>query len=370
MKCKYAFTLVELLVVIAIIGVLIALLLPAVQAAREAARRMQCSSHMKQTGIAIHNFHDSRRGLPPICVGQNRVSLQVLIMPFIEQQAVYDRLSSISANGLGYCWSAARWGIDGATGAAGLSREDKDGVCSVITYRCPTRRGGGVQEAGLTTNEINATSYDNTSPGPTGDYLPIACLSSNAPSGIAWHQFNRNYDGTISTTSTITNSQAIEAQGGPFRVSTLQTVAPGPDATYDDKFATWQPRDTFARLVDGTSNQFFIGEKHVHLQFINKCEAGRNSGITLTNHAIRWDCSWLRSGDIQVARNGTAILVRDPNSLNGSGYGQDSNFGSAHRGICQFLLGDGAVRSVSVTTPEAILAAYSRVDDGEVVSLP
>ncbi len=92
------FTLVELLVVIAIIGILIALLLPAVQAAREAARRMQCSNHMKQLALAIHNFHDAKKGLPPICVHSERASFFQLIGPYTETKAAYEETEAMYAD--------------------------------------------------------------------------------------------------------------------------------------------------------------------------------------------------------------------------------------------------------------------------------
>lgn len=88
------FTLVELLVVIAIIGVLVGLLLPAVQAAREAARRMQCSNNLKQMALAMHNYEGAFKRIPPFAVqdADFRWAWSALILPFIEQQAVYDKL--------------------------------------------------------------------------------------------------------------------------------------------------------------------------------------------------------------------------------------------------------------------------------------
>ena len=100
----HGFTLVELLVVIAIIGILVALLLPAVQAAREAARRMSCSNNLKQIGLAVHNYHAANRCFPPgniikeagVCPGSRPFESDdatcwlVSILPFVEQKALYD----------------------------------------------------------------------------------------------------------------------------------------------------------------------------------------------------------------------------------------------------------------------------------------
>src|SRR6478752_6965743 len=104
---RRAFTLVELLVVIAIIGVLVALLLPAVQAAREAARRTQCGNNLKQLGIAMHNYHDVAGRLPcninrvvinlgtggQLTNDRNQASHLVNLLPYIEQRSLYDQIN-------------------------------------------------------------------------------------------------------------------------------------------------------------------------------------------------------------------------------------------------------------------------------------
>ncbi|GIW92533.1 MAG: hypothetical protein KatS3mg110_0574 [Pirellulaceae bacterium] len=95
---RKGFTLVELLVVIAIIGILVSLLLPAVQAAREASRRMACSNNLKQLALAVHNYHDTYKVFPPggitpgpCCSTPSAGTWTLFILPFLEQQTVADQ---------------------------------------------------------------------------------------------------------------------------------------------------------------------------------------------------------------------------------------------------------------------------------------
>ena len=88
---RRAFTLVELLVVIAIIGVLVALLLPAIQAAREAARRAQCTNNMKQLGLAVHNYESAKKFLPPSHTNAPRHNFVAFLLPYIEQGSLAAR---------------------------------------------------------------------------------------------------------------------------------------------------------------------------------------------------------------------------------------------------------------------------------------
>ncbi|QDT01903.1 hypothetical protein K227x_02720 [Rubripirellula lacrimiformis] len=160
---RRGFTLVELLVVIAIIGVLVGLLLPAVQSAREAARRMKCSNNVKQIGLGVHNYHSTYQQLPIHGFGPTRewnnsagaadrydgtgftrieLSYLVGLLPFIEQQAMWSMISSPLNEADGDVWPAF--------GPRATQGRYPPWATDIPTYRCPSDPGFGVPSLGRT----------------------------------------------------------------------------------------------------------------------------------------------------------------------------------------------------------------------------
>jgi prepilin-type N-terminal cleavage/methylation domain-containing protein len=139
---RSAFTLVELLVVIAIIGILVALLLPAIQAAREAARRSQCQNHLKQIGLAILNYESSTKTLPPGAFLGEGSAWSAFILPYLEEGSAFSFLT-IGENDQGnYQWASGSPYSDAI--ALGKFYRNIQVVESVMTvYRCPS---GGLPE--------------------------------------------------------------------------------------------------------------------------------------------------------------------------------------------------------------------------------
>ncbi|MBC8352361.1 MAG: DUF1559 domain-containing protein [Planctomycetes bacterium] len=165
---RHGFTLVELLVVIAIIGILVALLLPAVQAAREAARRMSCRNNLKQIVLALHNYHDSYGALPSVAIPSTRFATdratwawQVTLLPQLEQNPLHDLLSPNNSQSL----------LEALSDPAKVAALQEP----LSVFRCPSDSGqelnddrhldpGGLDVAVATSNYVGSQGVDNNAP--------------------------------------------------------------------------------------------------------------------------------------------------------------------------------------------------------------
>jgi prepilin-type N-terminal cleavage/methylation domain-containing protein len=321
---KPGFTLVELLVVIAIIGVLIALLLPAVQTARESARLTQCKNNLKQIGLATISYHDANQAFPPARLkgrmdyGENSCattepSWLVRIMPFLEESN-----------------AAANWDL-----YTTFDRHD-DATREYVpaTYICPTRRGAqqAVIPSSTVTQEVyypcgcSSTQQVKLTGGAVGDYGGNHGDLALGGSGVTAYWRGGNGTGVIITS---------RPRCSGWRPS------------------GWIDKVRIKHIVDGTSNTALVGEMHVPTDALASVP---ENGPMYNGDDLP---AFARIGGIGVpiARGG------DDRSVPVIG------FGSWHPGVCPFVNADGSVQLVEnfidTSVLESMCRRYDAMDLGD-----
>jgi prepilin-type N-terminal cleavage/methylation domain-containing protein/prepilin-type processing-associated H-X9-DG protein len=325
-RSRRGFTLIELLVVIAIIGVLIALLLPAVQAAREAARRSQCVNNLKQIGLGLHNYESSNTSFPigvythgpddafttPICGNSRGHTLFTFILGHMEQQNVYNAVN------FGYAAGAANPnGVSsGLTNYSAL-------LTQINSYICPSDSRQIPYTKAQSNNAYSQSSYT----GNAGTY-DIFRWWFGCPNEIP--------------------------PDGPF----------GKAISYK-----------IADIVDGTSNTIFVGEtdrfRNDPDQVFNEWNRGLWFGSALAG------TTRLQGIALVIPKINANILVPEPLSGDPWVYWTTNpqfllqgqwGFRSQHPGGANFLLGDGSVRFLKETIAPAVYRGLGTRSGGEVVS--
>jgi prepilin-type N-terminal cleavage/methylation domain-containing protein/prepilin-type processing-associated H-X9-DG protein len=333
------FTLVELLVVITIIGILIALLLPAVQAAREAARQMQCSNNLKQMSLASLNFEHSNRWFPVYIDGRGHYTWAAQILPFMELQTLADQAHVQDG------WSVYKL----------FDTTPKVLQTQVSAYYCPTRRGPPQMSWKEGWRRPNAK-------GPLSDYaISFGDGTANDSSGAeAWY---------------------VKPNGLTNFAKNLVYV---PNPPTDVSTVKYTGSRTVADIKDGLSNTIMLGEKHVPADL-------RDSNGPYMGNVDHGDGTWycddtctvqgrlagpghLKAGEKpwSIPRpipTRPYVLAPSPTSPIVADDGLNGNFGSWHAGgMCNFAFCDGSVQKLSVSIDIFTLGFLANVNDGQPAS--
>jgi hypothetical protein len=386
---------------------LIALLLPAVQAAREAARRMQCTNNVKQMGLAVQNFHSTFNGLPPICIYANRPTLFMIITPYLEQQTLYDifveaqLFSKCSPNGAQYgnhldgndtprmidgnpnpnYTQECNWWFWVNIVARDTNEEYRNtarkGIASVSAMRCPSGSGPASKNGVLTPNQGGQDQPECK--GPLSEYAPLvaryhAVNNGNMnPSFSWWHKYTADR-----TRDDVQNQNNF---CGPFKLPSITWhPAKGDDRDNNDSWSgalvDWKYDKSTAYWQDGASNQLCIAEKHIPNWAASSEEW----------HGASWHGSWLWCGNGndnrgphnagRIVCNEGNLIARSPaesgTPVNRPPQDFEGRFtlGSSHPGTLNALVGDGSVKGISKTTDPLLVWRLTCVSDGVSVSLP
>lgn len=352
---RNGFTLVELLVVIAIIGILVALLLPAIQAAREAARRTQCVNHVKQLGLAAHNYMSSKKDvLPPgLALGTDRAPRQgdtlfVFLLPYMEEQSVFDR------------WDFVNRLNNSCTPGSGTKCSDQSPAGTLIpTLLCPsdnpaakvvylnnavTMGGENMAHAGY----YGVTSYAGNS--GTKSYYALA--TSSGPAAMD--------DGMFIITNVIGTPSVIS----PHDYTNATTGQP----------VVYTKGVTAKSCTDGLSKTILFGEKYNKDDVFDAMAAGARNGLLIHEWGM-WSWSGGVKGTGHVMRSGWLEVNRPtPESCRNASTSiytcQDerlNTWGSGHPGGVNIVMADGSSRFLNNDISIVALQAMSTRNKGETV---
>jgi prepilin-type N-terminal cleavage/methylation domain-containing protein len=368
-RSRRAFTLVELLVVIAIIGILIALLLPAVQAAREAARRSQCANNLKQIGLALHTYHDSYKCFPPGNVTPINMSRQgcfsgsnansphpgapwsAAIVPYLEETALADALDMEGTFPSGY----ADTGATNHPATPAISPL----YTHIETYKCPSTPAGMLEWVSVPTVGQPLPGVDRA----TMNYF--ACMGGGLDEPATG---NRQVSPAIPGLSPGGQNCTCGTVGAPFPnarflihwtngfMHVVSRQGP-PVVPVGQKVRGRDVRDA----LDGTANSILVGETIYQNMQINRgwgsshrTKHGSNNGpgnITGTYRAIN-------SG--KSLYNSFSNRTTDQNIHN---HLMNTCYGSLHPGGAQFCLGDGSTRFLNENLSLVIYRTLGAIND-------